>query len=113
MKTLILTAPHMKSLILASALGFTAAFGAVVASDPAMADYVFRGGMTGGGELQWQMTPKPFIPLVTVRPQANYYYRPSYYRPVLRYYRPVRLVRYYYPRRILYPVYYRYHWRHY
>ena len=38
MKTLILTAPHMKSLILASALGFTAAFGAVVASDPAMAD---------------------------------------------------------------------------
>jgi hypothetical protein len=100
----------MKSLILASALGFIAAFSAVAVSDPAMADYTFRGGMAGGGGLQWQMTPKPFIPLVTVRPQANYYYRPSYYRPVLRYYRPVRLVRYYYPRPFRYRIHYwRYH----
>ena len=88
MKTLIVTAAPMKSLILASALGFSAAFSAVGASDPAMADYTFR-----NGGLQWQMTPKPFIPLVTVRPHANYYYRPRlYYRPVLRYYypRPIR-----------------------
>lgn len=93
MKTLINTAPPMKSLILASVLAFSAAFSAVLGPDPAKADYTFRPGPYGTGSLTWQMTPRPFIPLVTVRPHANYYYRPRlYYRPVLRYYypRPIR-----------------------
>ena len=47
MKTLIDTAPPMKSLILASVLAFSAAFSAVLGPDPAKADYTFRPGPYG------------------------------------------------------------------